>query len=201
MYRLNVIDQRLLGEKDHTTETTFEALASTRCWSQFVRLLNVARRLVFSVALEITIIALKWEMSPMHLLHVFQPRPFGWKCNNAFFTLISTACKYVQMSLTFHMVFLHVICNLLHGVWGNFTFSAEKLFSQPENYQIENTREKICQNKPGHPVLHMHQMKGQFWRQLWKTETLAHVDMESMTSHHDLERKIWNFKSWFGSLY
>ena len=77
MYRLNVIDQGLLGEKDHTTKTTLEALSCTRSWSQFVRLLNVAGHLVFSVALEITIVALEWEMSPMHLLHVFQPRPFG----------------------------------------------------------------------------------------------------------------------------
>ena len=77
MYRLNVIDQRLLGQKDHTTETTFEALSSARSWSQFVRLLNVAGRLVFSVALEITIVALEWEMSPVHPLHVFQPGSLG----------------------------------------------------------------------------------------------------------------------------
>ena len=77
MYRLNVFDQGLLGEKYHTTKTTLESLSCTRSWSQFVRLLNVAGRLVFSVALEITIVALEWEMSPMHLLHVFQPRPFG----------------------------------------------------------------------------------------------------------------------------
>ena len=77
MYRLNVIDQGLLGEKDHTTETTLESLSRTRSWSQFVRLLNMAGRLVFSVALEIAIVALEWEMSPVHLLHVFQPRPFG----------------------------------------------------------------------------------------------------------------------------
>ena len=101
----------------------------------------MAGRLVFSVALEIAIVALEWEMSPVHLLHVFQPRPFGWKCKNTFFALESTACEYVQMSLTFHMVFLHVICNLLQRVWGNFAFSAEKLFSQPE--KLSNNKDLL----------------------------------------------------------
>ena len=77
MYCLNVIDQGVLGEEDDTTKTTLEALPHTRSSSQLVHLLNMARRLVLSVALEITIVALEWEMSPVHLLHVFQPRSLG----------------------------------------------------------------------------------------------------------------------------
>ena len=77
MYCLNVSDQGVLGEEDHTTKTTLEALSHTRSSTQLVHLLNMTRCLLFSVALEITIVALEWEMSPVHLLHVFQPSSFG----------------------------------------------------------------------------------------------------------------------------
>ena len=77
MYGLNVIYQGVFGEKDDTTKTTFEALSSTRGWSQLVCFLNMIGNLVFSVAFEITIVALEWKMSPMDPLHVFQPGCFG----------------------------------------------------------------------------------------------------------------------------
>ena len=77
MYGLNVIYQGFFGEKDHSTKTTLETLSHTRSWSQLVCFLNMAGKLIFSVALEITIVALEWEMSPMHPLHVFQPGSLG----------------------------------------------------------------------------------------------------------------------------
>ena len=77
MNSLNVIYQGVFGEKDDTTKTTLEALSRTRSWSQLVCFQNMAGHLIFSVALEITIVALEWEMSPMHSLHVFQPGALG----------------------------------------------------------------------------------------------------------------------------
>ena len=77
MYGLNVIYKRFFGEKDDSTKTTLETLSRTRSWSQLVCFLNMAGNLIFSVALEITIVALEREMSPMHPLHVFQPGSLG----------------------------------------------------------------------------------------------------------------------------
>ena len=78
----------------------------------------------------------------MRLLHVFQPRCFGWKRNNALFTLKSAFCENFWKCLTFHVVCVHMICNFLKRVWGGFTICAEELVSHPEYCQVVKFLEK-----------------------------------------------------------
>ena len=117
----NVADQRLLGEKDDTTDATFEALSDSRRSSQFVSFLNVAGNLCFSVALVIAIVALECKMSSMLPLHVSQPSTFKGKRNNALFTLILFVFPLVR---SFLMVSGHVICNGLHRIAQRLTICA-----------------------------------------------------------------------------
>ena len=84
----------------------------------------------------------------MRLLHVFQPRCFGWKRNNALFTLKSAFCENVWKCLTFHVVCVHMIRNFLERVWGGFAFCAEELVSHPENCQMVKFLERQTNQKP-----------------------------------------------------
>ena len=117
----NVADQRLLGEKDDTTDATLEALSDSWRSGQLVSLLNVAGNLCFSVALVIAIVALECKMSSMFPLHVSQPRTFKGKRNNALFTLILFVFPLVR---SFLMVSVHVICNGLHRIANSLTICA-----------------------------------------------------------------------------
>ena len=121
MYYLDMADQRLLGEKDDTTDATFEALSDSRRSGQFVSFLNVAGNLCFSVALVIAIVALECKMSSMLPLHVSQPSTFKGKRYNALFTLILFVFPLVR---SFLMVFVHVVCNCLHRIAYSLTICA-----------------------------------------------------------------------------
>ena len=121
MYCLDMADQRLLSEKDDTTDATFEALSDSRRSGQLVSLLNVAGNLCFSVALVIAIVALECKMSSMLPLHVSQPSTFKGKRNNALFTLILFVFPLVR---SFLMVSVHVICNGLHRIAQSLTICA-----------------------------------------------------------------------------
>ena len=117
----NVADQRLLSEKDDTTDATFEALSDSRRSGQLVSFLNVAGNLCFSVAFVIAIVALECKMSSMLPLHVSQPSTFKGKWNNALFTLILFVFPLVR---SFLMVFVHVVCNCLHRIAYSLTIGA-----------------------------------------------------------------------------
>ena len=117
----NVADQRLLGEKDDTTDATLEALSDSWRSGQLVSLLNVAGNLCLSVALVIAIVALECKMSSMFPLHVSQPRTFKGKRNNALFTLILFVLPLVR---SFLMVSVHVICNCLQRIAQSLTICA-----------------------------------------------------------------------------
>ena len=117
----NVADQRLLGEKDDTTDATLEALSDSRRSGQLVSLFNVAGNLCLSVALVIAIVALECKMSSMFPLHVSQPRTFKGKRNNALFTLILFVFPLVR---SFLMVSVHVLCNCLQRIAQSLTICA-----------------------------------------------------------------------------
>ena len=117
----NVADQRLLGEKDDTTDATLEALSDSRRSGQLVSFFNVAGNLCLSVALVIAIVALECKMSSMFPLHVSQPRTFKGKRNNALFTLILFVLPLVR---SFLMVSVHVICNCLQRIAQSLTICA-----------------------------------------------------------------------------